>query len=240
MQRPPPDSPPGQRPDRRPARRPAGAAPTAARLHDAALLHLSRYAATEAGLLRVLARRVDRWARTAADEGADPDATRAAAARARADAATVVARLAQSGMVNDAAYAASRARSLGRTGHSRRAIGAHLAARGVPAELARAAIPDGADTELAAAVAHAKRRRLGPFAPPGTDPSDADDDPTPDLDYGDAPAADPRAAAALRQARQRRVLAGFARAGFSQDVAARVLRLDRDTAERLLHDLRSA
>ncbi len=235
MQRPPPDSAPG----RRPARRPAGPAPTAARLHDAALLHLSRYAATEAGLLRVLARRVDRWARTAADEGAEPDATRAAAARARADAADVVARLAKSGTVNDAAFAESRARSLGRTGHSRRAVAAHLAARGVPAELARAAIPDGADTELAAAVAHAKRRRLGPFAPPGADPAH-DDDRTPDPDYGDAPDADPRAAATERLARQRRVLAGFARAGFSQDTALRALRLDRDTAERLLHDLRSA
>ncbi len=230
----------------RPARRPAGPAPTAARLHDAALLHLSRYAATEAGLLRVLARRVDRWVRAVLDEGADPDATRAAAARARADAADVVARLAKSGVVNDAAFAESRARSLGRTGHSRRAIGAHLAARGVPAELARAAIPDGADAELAAAVAHAKRRRLGPFATPGgphdpapddAAPDDADpDDDTPAADLRDA---DPRAAAAARQARHRRILAGFARAGFSQDIAARVLRLDRDTAERLLHDLRA-
>ena len=227
-------------PRSQPARLPAGPVPTAARLHDAALLHLSRYAATQAGLLRVLARRVDRWARTAADEGADPDATRAAAARARADAAEVVAKLAKSGVVNDAAYAESRARSLGRTGHSRRAIGAHLAARGVPAELARAAIPEGADAELAAAVAHAKRRRLGPFATPGG-PHDPGDDPgSEDADPdGDASDADPRAAAAQRQARHRRILAGFARAGFSQGVAARVLRLDRDTAERLLHDLRT-
>ena len=231
-----------------PAHRPAGLAPTAARLHDAALLHLSRYAATESGLLRVLARRVDRWARASADEGADPDATRAAAARARGDAAEVVAKLAKSGVVNDAAYAESRARSLGRTGHSRRAIGAHLAAKGVPAEVARAAIPEGADAELAAAVAHAKRRRLGPFATPDG-PHDPDPDaaghgdpepadPDCDAPNDDAPDADPRSAAALRQARHRRILAGFARAGFSQDVAARVLRLDRDTAERLLHDLR--
>ncbi len=224
-----------------PARRPAGPAPTAARLHDAALLHLSRYAATEAGLLRVLARRIDRWARSAADEDADPDATRAAAARARGDAAEVVAKLAKSGVVNDAAYAQSRARSLGRTGHSRRAIGAHLAARGVPAELARAAIPEAPDAELAAAVAHAKRRRLGPFATPGGPHDPGDDTPDPDthdLDDPDTPGADPRAAAAQRLARHRRVLAGFARAGFSQDIAARVLRLDRDTAEGLLHDLR--
>ncbi len=224
-----------------PAHRPAGLAPTAARLHDAALLHLSCYAATESGLLRVLARRVDRWARASADEGADPDATRAAAARARGDAAEVVAKLAKSGVVNDAAYAESRARSLGRTGHSRRAIGAHLAARGVPAELARAAIPEAPDAELAAAVAHAKRRRLGPFATPGGphDSAGASEDDDPEDPDDDAPDADPRAAAAQRQARHRRILAGFARAGFSQDVAARVLRLDRDTAERLLHDLRT-
>ncbi len=197
------------------ARRPAGSAPSAARLHDAALAHLSRYAATRAGLLRVLVRRIDRWARAAVEDGAEPHVVAADAARAHAAAAEVVARLAQSGTVDDAAFAGSRARSLARTGHSRRAVAAHLAARGVPTEIARA-LPDAPEAELAAAIAHAKRRRLGPFAPPAA--QDTVEDP----------------------ARRRRALAGFARAGFSQDIATRALRLDLDTAEQLLRRLRNA
>ena len=52
---------------------------------------------------------------------------------------------------------------LARTGRSRRAIGAHLAAKGVPAETARAALPDDPEAELDAALAYARRRRIGPF-----------------------------------------------------------------------------
>src|SRR5215218_4105656 len=47
----------------------AGPPPTEAALHQAALAHLARFAASEAGLRRVLERRVDRWARRAEVEG---------------------------------------------------------------------------------------------------------------------------------------------------------------------------
>jgi regulatory protein len=40
---------------------------------------------------------------------------------------------------------------------------ARLAAKGVDAEAARAAVPEDTDTELAAALILARRRRLGPF-----------------------------------------------------------------------------
>ena len=55
--------------------------------------HLARYAASEAGLARVLARRLDRWARTnmsAEDDGAEATA---AARRAKAAIPGVIARL---------------------------------------------------------------------------------------------------------------------------------------------------
>jgi regulatory protein len=139
--------------------KPAGPAPSEARLHEAALAHLARFAATEAGLRRVLHRRIDRWARAAAAEGAEvAEAVRAA----KAQAAQVAQRLVAAGAVDDAAFAAARARRLARGGRSRRAIAAHLAAKGVASEAAAAALPT---DELAAALALCRRRRFGPFAP---------------------------------------------------------------------------
>ena len=144
---------------------PSEAAPSEAALHEAALAHLARYAATEAGLLRVLERRILRWRRDAAGEAATLDA---AAAAARAAARRIVARLVAAGGVDDAAFAHARAERLHRAGRSRRAIAAHLAARGVAAETARAALPEDPESELAAVLTLARRRRLGPFraAPP--------------------------------------------------------------------------
>jgi regulatory protein len=130
--------------------------PTAANLYDAALSHLSRYAATEASLARVLRRRVDRWARA---QAGDPEEIAAAAAAAAREIPGVVARLRALGAVNDAAFAASRAKRLTRAGKSRRATQAHLAAKGVR----DFDLPEDSDRELAAACAYLRRRRAGPF-----------------------------------------------------------------------------
>ncbi len=141
--------------------KPAGRAPTEARLHEAALAHLARFAATEAGLARVLARRVDRWARRAEAEGQDSEAVAEAARQARQAAVAVARRMVVAGAVDDAAFAASRAKRLARTGRSRRAISAHLAGKGVATAVAQAVLPQ---DEVAAALALCKRRRFGPFA----------------------------------------------------------------------------
>jgi regulatory protein len=186
-----------------------GDPPDRARLHEAALAHLARFATTEAGLRRVLERRIDRWTRAAAD-GRDPDEIAAAAAASRNAAREVVARLVASGVVSDAAFAEARARSLRRAGRSARAVAAHLAARGVAAETARAVLPDDAEGELAAALAFARRRRIGPFR------------------VGEAPDAEGR----------RRELGMLARAGFSQDTARRALATDPDEARMLIIRLR--
>jgi regulatory protein len=138
---------------------PAGPPPDAARLREAALAHLARFAATEVGLRRVLTRRVDRWARRAEAEGREVAAEVAAG---RAAAATIAREMVAAGAVDDAAFAESRARRLARTGRSRRATLAHLAAKGVGAETAAAALPEGG--ELDAALAFCRRRRIGPFA----------------------------------------------------------------------------
>jgi regulatory protein len=133
--------------------------PDEATLHDAALAYLARYAATRAGLLAVLLRRIDRWARGVEDR----DAAREQVAVCRLAAIAVVERLVAAGAVDDAAFAESRARSLVQSGRSRRAVTARLAAKGVASELAAAAAPDDADTELAAALVLARKRRIGPF-----------------------------------------------------------------------------
>lgn len=185
----------------RAAPRPAGPAPTRARLHDAALAHLARFAASEAGLVRVLDRRIERWARAAATEGpVDPDAV----AHSKQAARTVAQALVQSGVLDDAAFAGARARSLTRAGRSRRAVGAHLAGKGVASDVANAALPD-PESELAAALAYARRRRLGPFRV-----ADADD------------------GTRLKE------LGALARAGFPQPVARQALAMDTEAATALV------
>jgi regulatory protein len=182
--------------------RAAGPPPDEATLRDAALAHLARYATTEAGLRRVLQRRIDRWAR-AAEAIADRETIAAQTASAMTAARAVIARLAAAGAVSDADFAASRANRLVRAGRSRRAVAAHLAAKGVTAAVAREAAPENDDNELAAALTLARRRRLGPFR------TGAPADPT----------------------EHRKELGILARAGFPQSVAARALAMDADEAE---------
>ena len=196
----------------------AGPAPTAALLHEAALNHLARFAATEAGLRRVLQRRVDRWARRAEAEGHEPAAIAPQAAAARSAAAEVARRLVASGVVDDAAFAAARARRLARAGRSRRAIAAHLAGKGVARGAAEAALPEAPEAELDAALAYCRRRRIGPFATPPRS--------------GDPEAEPPAPEARLKS------MAALARAGFGRDVAEAALEMEPAAAEERLIALR--
>ena len=139
-----------------PRPKPPGPAPDRRTLHEAALRHLARFASTEDGLRRVLERRVHRWAR--ATEAADEDI------RPGLDAARAVARaLVDAGAIDDAEFAAARARRLARGGRSRRAVSAHLAAKGIDAGRI-ATVLTGAD-DLPSALVYLQRRRIGPFRP---------------------------------------------------------------------------
>lgn len=177
-----------------------------AALREAALRHLSRFAATEAGLRRVLGNRIRRWARAAEAAGHDSESVAREAAKARAQAAVIAARLVAAGAVDDAAFAAARARRLLGSGRSNRAALAHLAAKGVDATTARAALAgEDVPDEFSAALALCRRRRLGPFATVA---------PEPDV--------------------RRKWLAALARAGFPGEVARRALATPRAEAEALL------
>jgi regulatory protein len=131
-------------------------APDEASLREAGLNYLARYATTEAGLRQVLYRRIDAWARKAAGE--DDVGERVAAAKSSV--AAVIARLVELGLLNDAAFAESRARGLALNGRSHRAIAAQLMAKGIAADRARAVLPE---TELVSALILARKRRIGPF-----------------------------------------------------------------------------
>ena len=199
-------APPRGRAARRERRQPsAGPAPTEARLHEAALNHLARFAATEAGLTRVLQRRVARWAQRAEREGMAAEAIAPVVAAGRAAAAAVARKMVAAGAVDDAAFAAARTRRLSRAGRSRRAIAAHLAAKGVGGETASGTLEEAGTDEVTAALAHLRRRRQGPF----------DRDP-------------PEEVEAARAARLR-AMGSLARAGFPREVAE--VALDMDAAE---------
>ena len=83
--------------------------PDEARLYEAALNHLARYAATEQGMSRVLSRKIDRWVRLYTGEDADPEDAAAAARQAKAVIPKVIGKLKIAGVLNDVAFAASRA-----------------------------------------------------------------------------------------------------------------------------------
>jgi regulatory protein len=147
-----------------------------------ALGYLGRYASSAENLRRVLMRRARRH-------------SPAAAQQAGVLIEAIVTRYRDSGLLDDAAYAAARVDSLHRRGDSLRMIRARLVAKGVAAADAADAVSGLrdkiSDPDLAAACAFARRRRLGPF----------------------------RRGSADRQ----RELAAFARAGFSRRNAEAVL-----------------
>ncbi len=130
---------------------------TAKHLENVALWYLQRFAASADSLRRVLMRRVEKSARahdTDREEGA-------------ATVEHIIARFRRSGLLDDLTYAEGRARSLHRRGVSGQGIRARLLAKGVAAadiETALDSLRDEAEEpDFAAAVAYARRRRIGPF-----------------------------------------------------------------------------
>ncbi|MDA1071978.1 MAG: RecX family transcriptional regulator, partial [Proteobacteria bacterium] len=80
----------------------------------------------------------------------------------------VVEKLQRAGALNDRAYAEGRVVSLRRQGESARGIAMKLGAKGVPRETVEAALEldEPENDDAAAAVAYARRRRLGPWRKP--------------------------------------------------------------------------
>lgn len=144
-----------------------------------ALAYVGRFATTRAKLAAYLRRKLAErgW------EGETPPPVDA-----------IVARFADAGYVDDRGFAAARAASYVRRGYGARRLAERLRADGIgddDAEPARQVADEGA---WEAALAFARRRRIGPFAPEPMDPD-----------------------------RRRKALAAMLRAGHSMDVARRIL-----------------
>ncbi len=126
-------------------------------LENAALHYLERFAASADSLRRVLMRRVERSARVH-----DTDREDGAAA-----VAAIIERFQRAGLLNDTVYAEGRVAALHRRGVSARGIRQQLAAKGVDRATVEEALAglaaDTPDPDFAAAVAYARRRRLGPW-----------------------------------------------------------------------------
>lgn len=193
-----------------------GAAPTRASLHEAALSYLARGSASADSVVKTLQRRIGNWARRATRAGRDAETVAHDVAAARELIAAIVGRLSEVGLVNDTAFAETRAKRMSSAGRSRRAISAHLKQKGVDAATVREAVPSDASTELAAAIAFARKRRLGPFARAEEEVATRDE----------------------KRAAERKALGTMARAGFDFGVCERVLRMDRDDADERLRDRR--
>ena len=111
----------------------------------------------------------------------------------------LIARYVATGLLNDETFARARAATLRRQGRSRQAIQAKMAAKGLPPAAIAAALAtvdeDAPDAELHAAQKLAQKKKLGPWRTrPVTDPKDL-----------------------------QKEMAAMARAGFSYDIARRVL-----------------
>ena len=131
---------------------------TAARLERAGLDYLARFAASAAQLRRVLMRRVRRSAQA---HGTDP-------AELAAITEALIARWIAAGVLNDAGYAEAKAVSLHRRGMPKARIAAKLHEKGVDRDVIDQVLTQ--DPVLgdnrAAALALARRRRLGPYRLP--------------------------------------------------------------------------
>ncbi len=182
-----PPRPKGPRARERPRRKEPKKA-TSRHLENAALHYLQRFASSTENFRRVMMRKVERSARAHGTDRAEGAAT----------IEDLIRRFSAAGLLDDSVYAAGKALSLFRRGASPRAIRAALWAKGVDGgaiDAALAALADeAAEPALAAACAHARRRRLGPYrVKPG------------------------------REERREKDLAALARAGFDYGVARTVV-----------------
>jgi len=167
----------------------------AAYLERAALYYLERYASSAENLRRVLRRKIRVRSRD------NPDGP---PKQAEEWIEAVVEKLIRLKLLDDRSYAAGKVRSLYALGKPLGRIRQTLAAKGIRGEAADAALENlrqeskAVVSDLPAALAYARRRRIGPWRH------------------------DPETRAAMRQ----KDLGALARRGFSQDLAVRILKAD--------------
>jgi len=155
-------------------------------LEAAALRYLERFDCSVARLRKVLSERIEKARRGGVEE----------AQAAPAIVEQILERYQSSGLINDERFAKNFAERQRDRGASRRMIEQKLRLRGISPELVQRVFPrdQSASSELEAARAFARRRRLGPHRKPD-----------------------------VREAYRKKDLMALARAGFDYDTAARVV-----------------
>lgn len=113
-----------------------------------ALRYVERFATTRAKLADYLDRKIR-------ERGWEGPAT---------DSNAIAARMAELGYVDDLAFAEAKARSMARRGLGARRVAQAFHAAGIEAEDAETVAPEIADSAVDAALALARRKRIGPFA----------------------------------------------------------------------------
>ncbi len=146
----------------------------AARLEALALAYVARFATSAARLETYLLRKLRGrgWAPGRQQEWLDEDLpgdadmdhgdVAVAEAELRSTVAALVARFVAAGYIDDQAFASTRSSGLQRRGYGRRHISQALGQAGIAADVAMAVLP-GEAAGRRAALALARKRRLGPF-----------------------------------------------------------------------------
>lgn len=126
-----------------------------AQLEQLALAYVGRFATSRARLVQFLERKLRErgWGGDGAPE-----------------AEVIAERMRHAGYVDDQAYALARARGLLRRGYGARRVADGLRVAGIGDEHAAAALQLADEEALSAALAFARRRRIGPFATAPPDP----------------------------------------------------------------------
>lgn len=170
-------------------------------LENAALYYLGRFASSTENLRRILMRKVQR---SAHHHDTDPD-------EGAAWIKDIIDRFCRSGLLDDLAYAEARATDLHRRGTPLNGIRFKLRQKGLGNDAIDQAVDrlreEDPDADQTAAIALARRRRLGPFSTGDTD---------------------------ARAAARDKHLATLARAGFDYETARRII--DAETIEDLNGD----
>ncbi len=170
-------------------------------LRNSGLAYLRRYPATSGRFRAVMRRKI---ARSLSHHGGDPEEAAALLDK-------LVGQLTEAGALDDRRFIEARVEELWRRGASRRGIRAKLAQQVAAPELVDEALAalarEHSEPELTAAVALARRRRLGPF----------------------------RASADERTEHRQKDLGALARAGFSWSIASQVI--DAESPDDLLEEL---
>jgi regulatory protein len=130
---------------------------TRSSLENAALYYLGRFATSSQNLRHVLLRRIERAAKHH-----DTDVQACAGLVDE-----LIRRYLESGLLDDHAYGRAQAASLNRRGKSVRAIRMRLLQKSVPGpiidDILNALASEVGEPDLAAAIAYARRRRIGPY-----------------------------------------------------------------------------